>query len=62
MLLNPVLRMLFKLSFPTTPLPDFEPWRMLAKRCEKLEIEEYFSASMFLASGTVSTDKTRTNA
>jgi demethylmenaquinone methyltransferase/2-methoxy-6-polyprenyl-1,4-benzoquinol methylase len=62
MLLNPVLRMLFKLSFPTTPLPDLEPWRMLAKRCEKLEIEEYFFASMFLASGTVSTDKTRTNA
>ena len=56
-LLNPVLRMLFKLSFSTTPSPDYEPWRILAKRVEKLNVEEYFSGLMFLASGSVVTKK-----
>jgi SAM-dependent methyltransferase len=62
MILNPVLRMAFsKLSFPTTPLPDDEPWRVLATRVEKLDVEEYFAGSMFLASGSVATKKGRTN-
>ena len=56
-LLNPVLRMLFKLSFSTTSSPDYEPWRMLAKRVEKLDIEEYFFGLMFLASGSAVTEK-----
>lgn len=52
-ILNPVLRTLYKLSFSTTPSPNYEPWEVLAKRVEKLEVEEYFFGSMFLASGSV---------
>jgi ubiquinone/menaquinone biosynthesis C-methylase UbiE len=55
--LNSSLRMLFKLSFSTTPRPDYEPWRILAKRVEKLDIEEYFFGLMFLTSGSVITKK-----
>jgi hypothetical protein len=51
--LNPVLRMLFNLSFPTTPRPDYEPWRSLAKHIEKLDVEEYFLGLMFLCSGSI---------
>lgn len=51
--LNPVLRMLFNLSFSTTPRPDYEPWRSLAKRVEKLDVEEYFFGLMFLCSGSI---------
>ncbi len=50
---NPVLKTLFKLTFSTTPRPDNEPWRMVAKYVEKLAIEEYFLGLMFLASGSV---------
>jgi len=52
-ILNPFLRMLFNLSFSTTPRPDYEPWRILAKRVEKLNVEEYFFGLMFLTSGSV---------
>jgi len=52
-ILNPFLRMLFNLSFSTTPRPDYEPWRILAKRVEKLNVEEYFLGLMFLTSGSV---------
>jgi demethylmenaquinone methyltransferase/2-methoxy-6-polyprenyl-1,4-benzoquinol methylase len=52
-ILNPLLRILFNLSFSTTPRPDYEPWRILAKRVEKLTIEEYFFGLMFLTSGSV---------
>jgi ubiquinone/menaquinone biosynthesis C-methylase UbiE len=51
--LNPVLRMLFNLSFSTTPRPDYEPWRSLAKRVEKLDINEDFFGLMFLCSGSI---------
>src|SRR5262245_15767029 len=37
---NPVMKMLFNLTFSTTPWPDYEPWRMVAKRVENLDIEE----------------------
>lgn len=61
-ILNPLLRMAFsKLSFATTPSPDDEPWRVLAKRVEKLDIEEYFFGLMFLASGSAATTKGKTN-
>ena len=60
-ILNPVLKMLFKLTFSTTPKPDYEPWRMVAKRVEKLDIEEYFLGLMFLASGCVAVGKGHTN-
>jgi demethylmenaquinone methyltransferase/2-methoxy-6-polyprenyl-1,4-benzoquinol methylase len=60
-ILNPVLTMLFKLTFSTTPRLDYEPWRMVAKRVEKLDIEEYFLGLMFLASGSVATAKGQTS-
>lgn len=56
-ILNPFLRVLFNLSFSTTPRPDYEPWRILAKRVQKLDIEEYSLGLMFLASGCVATAK-----
>jgi ubiquinone/menaquinone biosynthesis C-methylase UbiE len=52
-MLNPFLRMLFNLSFSTTPRPDYEPWRILAKLIEKLNVEEFFFGLMFLTSGSV---------
>jgi demethylmenaquinone methyltransferase/2-methoxy-6-polyprenyl-1,4-benzoquinol methylase len=52
-ILNPLLRTLFNLSFSTTPRPDYEPWRILAERVEKLDVEEYFFGLMFLTSGFV---------
>ena len=52
-ILNPFLRMLFNLSFSTTPRPDYEPWRILAKRVENLDVEEYFFGLMFLCSGSI---------
>ncbi len=55
--LNPFLQMLFNLSFSTTPRPDHEPWRVLAKRVENLDVEEYFLGLMFLTSGSVVTKK-----
>src|SRR5713101_4846420 len=56
-ILNPFLRMLFNLSFSTTPRPDYEPWQILAKHVEKLDVEEYFFGLMFLCSGSVVTKK-----
>ncbi|MBI1807793.1 MAG: methyltransferase domain-containing protein [Ignavibacteria bacterium] len=56
-ILNPFLKMLFKLSFSTTPRPDYEPWRILARYVERLDVEEYFFGLMFLASGSVITKK-----
>lgn len=52
-ILNPFFRMMIsKLSFPTTPWQlDSEPWRLVAKRVGKLDVEEYFFGSMFLAWG-----------
>jgi hypothetical protein len=59
-ILNPFFQMVFsKLSFPTTPSLDHEPWRMLAKRVEKLDVEDYFFGWLFLASGSVVTKKTK---
>lgn len=50
-LLNPVLKTLFKLSFATTPKPDYEPWQVMAKYVEKLEVKEYFFGLMFICAG-----------
>ena len=48
-ILNPLLRTLFpKLSFRTTPVPDDEPWRLLAGHLDRLTIEEYFFGWMSL--------------
>ena len=49
---NPFLKLLFNLSFSTTPRPDYEPWRVMAKYGEGLDVEEYFFGLMFLASGS----------
>jgi len=51
--LNPVLRMMYKLSFSTTPGPDYEPWAIVEKYTGAVEIEEYFFGLMFLASRRV---------
>ena len=60
---NPVLRMLFNFTFSTTPRSDFnEPWRTVANRVEKLDVEEYFLGLMFLASGSVSKVKDQSGA
>jgi len=56
-ILNPLLRLLFNLSFSATPRPDYEPWRILAKRVENLDVEEYFLGLMFLTSGSVVTKR-----
>jgi len=55
--LNPVLKVLFNLSFSTTPRPDYEPWRILAKRVQRLDVEEYFFGLMFLCCSSVRTKK-----
>lgn len=52
-IMNPFLRMIFKLTFSTTPRLDTEPWRVLAKYVEGLDVKEYFFGLMFLASGSV---------
>ena len=50
---NSFLKLLFNLSFSTTPRPDYEPWRVMAKYVEGLDVEEYFFGLMFLASGSL---------
>lgn len=55
---NPVLRKVFaKFSLPTTPIPDKEPWKLLANRVENIEIEELFLGLMFLLSCSVANKK-----
>src|SRR5215204_3911878 len=56
-ILNPVLQMLYKLSFSTTPSPNYEPWQIMMKYVEGLEVKEYFFGLMFLVSGSVITKK-----
>ncbi len=60
MILNPFLKMLFKLNFSTASRPDHEPWRILSKYVEGLDVEEYFFGLMFLASGSAVTKKSQT--
>lgn len=52
-ILNPILKMLHKLSFTTTPRPNDEPWQILARYVEGIEVKEYFFGLMFLASGSL---------
>lgn len=55
---NPVIRKVFsKLSLPTTPIPDEEPWKLLAKRVENIKIEELFLGLMFLLSCSAANKK-----
>lgn len=50
---NPLLELVFKLLSSATPRPDYEPWQLLAKYVERLEVKEYFFGLMFLMSGSV---------
>jgi cyclopropane fatty-acyl-phospholipid synthase-like methyltransferase len=53
-ILNPFFRMMIsKLGFPTTPGLDYQPWRLVEQRVGKLDIEEYFFGSMFMASSSM---------
>ncbi len=53
-LLNGLLNLsLTKLSLPTTPGLELEPWRHVAPRVYDMQVEEYFHGWMFLASGTL---------
>jgi ubiquinone/menaquinone biosynthesis C-methylase UbiE len=53
-ILNPVLRMMMKLSHSSTPQPGYEPCPVLAKYLDGIEVKEYFFGLMFLASGQIS--------
>lgn len=53
-IMSPFLRAFVARLSPATPTPDEEPWHMIAKRIERIDIEEYFFGWMFLASGDVS--------
>jgi ubiquinone/menaquinone biosynthesis C-methylase UbiE len=55
--LNPILKLLYKLSFSTTPRPTYDAGHVLADYVDELAIEEYFFGLMFLASGIVKTLK-----
>lgn len=51
--LNSVLRAIFpRISFSTTPVPNDEPWSVMAPHLRDLTVEEYFFGWMFLAAGT----------
>jgi len=49
--LNPLLRLLWKLSFSSTPVVNYEPWAPLKDRMSELHFQEYFLGCMFLAWG-----------
>ena len=50
---NPLLRLLWKLTFSSTPAVNYEPWAPLKERIHDLHVQEYFSGSMFLAWGSI---------
>ena len=52
-ILNPVLRTLYRLSLSTTPGPDLQPWDAVGAYVEGIEVREYFFGLMFLAAGRV---------
>jgi hypothetical protein len=52
-MLNPLLRLLWKLSFSSTPAVNYEPWAPLKHRSDDLHVEEYFFGCMFLAWGSI---------
>lgn len=51
--LNPILRTLYRLSFSTTPGPDLQPWDAVEAYIDGIEVREYFFGLMYLASGRV---------
>jgi hypothetical protein len=54
---NLFFRFMFsKLTFPSTPELNDEPWALLKSHVIELNIEEYFFGWMFLAWGSVKPD------
>ena len=51
-ILNSFFRLMFKLSFSSTPQLNYEPWILLEERVDDLTVEEYFFGCMFLAWGS----------
>jgi SAM-dependent methyltransferase len=51
--LNPLLRLLWKLSFSSTPAVNYEPWAPLKDPVDELHVQEYFFGCMFLAWGSM---------
>jgi SAM-dependent methyltransferase len=45
--------MFSKLTFPSTPRMDYEPWALLKSRVHDLHVEEHFFGWMFLAWGSL---------
>jgi SAM-dependent methyltransferase len=51
--LNPFFRLAFpKLTFVSTPVPNAEPWKLLAPHLVDFAVQELFFGWIFLASGT----------
>jgi hypothetical protein len=50
---NLLFRVLWKLSFSSTPALNHEPWTPLKNRVDELHVQEYFFACMFLVWGKV---------
>jgi SAM-dependent methyltransferase len=52
-ILNLLLRRMVTRLSPATPIPDEQPWRLIAGHVDEFRVEQYFFGSMFLASGTL---------
>jgi ubiquinone/menaquinone biosynthesis C-methylase UbiE len=51
---NLLFQLMFsRLTFPSTPRMDYEPWALLQSRVHEFHVEEYFFGLMFLAWGSV---------
>ena len=50
-------RLFSKLTFPSTPAIDFEPWVLLKERVNELHVEESFHGWMFLGWGSKKSPK-----
>jgi demethylmenaquinone methyltransferase/2-methoxy-6-polyprenyl-1,4-benzoquinol methylase len=50
--LNPLLRLLWKLSFASTPAVNYAPWAPLKNHVAEFHVQEYFLGCMFLAWGS----------
>ncbi len=49
---NPLLRLLWNLSFASTPAVNYEPWAPLKNRVAEFHVQEHFLGCMFLAWGS----------
>ncbi len=60
--LNPLLRLLWKLSFASTPAVNYEPWAALKERIDEFHVQEYFFGCMFLAWGSINARQSASHA